>query len=88
MFILNRADCVFKVEAISEDAFKLSYMGMVALERLMRFPSHSLLQNEPIPQNVCCNLFTPDSFPGILYSLPKVQKSNRPARPILLAMCT
>lgn len=54
----------------------------------LRFPRDSLLKNKSISHIVYHDLFTSGSVPGILYGLPKIHKSNYPARPLLSAIST
>ena len=93
--LLNRSDYVSKMGTILNDVSKFVKLGYEPLElcqnrenRLIRFLRNTLLSNRAIPQEVYRELFTSGSTPGILYGLPKVHKSDCPARPILSAIGT
>lgn len=93
--LLNRSDYVSKVETILNDVSKFVKLECDPLElcqkrenRLIRFLRDTLLSEKAIPQEIYRELFTSGSTPGILYGLPKVYKSDCPARPILFAIGT
>ena len=56
--------------------------------KLIRFLRDKLLKQNSIPDDVYKELFPSGSTPGVLYGLPKVHKTNCPARPILSAIGT
>ena len=56
--------------------------------KLIRFLRDTLLKKKIITENVYNGLYQNGSSPGVLYGLPKVHKSDCPARPILSAIGT
>ena len=56
--------------------------------KLIRFLRDKLLKQNNIPEEIYKELFPSGSTPGVLYGLPKVHKTNCPARPILSAIGT
>ena len=94
--ILNRTDYIEKVEAILSDTnkFKLSpnidfYKISHKIERKVRnFLLNSLKKPGLISEQEYKRLYPNGSFIGILYGLPKVNKSGTPIRPICSAVGT
>ena len=56
--------------------------------KLIRFLRDTLQKQKFITNEVYRDLYPSGSTPGILYGLPKIQKENCPARPILSAIGT
>ena len=93
--ILNRVDYINKAESLLSDASKFKKLDTDLLDlclkrenKLIRFLRDKLLKQNSIPDDVYKELFPSGSTPGVLYGLPKVHKTNCPARPILSAIGT
>ena len=56
--------------------------------KLIRFLRDKLLKQKSIPDDIYKEIYPSGSTPGVLYGLPKVHKTNCPARPILSAIGT
>ena len=93
--ILDRVDYINKVESLLSDASKFKKLDTDILDlclkrenKLIRFLRDTLLKKKIITENVYNSLYQNGSSPGVLYGLPKVHKSDCPARPILSAIGT
>ena len=95
MVILNRVDYINKVESLLSDASKFKKLDTDLLDlclkrenKLIRFLRDKLLKQNSIPDDVYKELFPSGSTPGVLYGLPKVHKTNCPARLRLMSSRT
>ena len=93
--IVNRVDYINKVESLLSNASKFKKLDTESLDlclrrenKLIRFLRDKLLKQNKIPEEIYKELFLSGSTPGVIYGLPKVHKTNCPARPILSAIGT
>ena len=85
---VKASECLFPASKFKKLDTEIIDLCLKRDNKLIRFLRDKLLKQNSIPEEIYKELFPSGSTPGVLYGLPKVHKTNCPARPILSTIGT